>query len=42
MLRLYDVESGHIETATQGHKNMRDSRVLFVNRDFLLTTGELL
>lgn len=39
IVRIFDVRSKVIECATQSHKNIRDSRVLFVSSDHLLTTG---
>lgn len=39
VVRIFDVRSKVMESETQSHKCIRDSRVLFVNNDYLLTTG---
>lgn len=39
VLRIFDVGTGCIEMAAQGHCSIRDSRVLFVKREYLATTG---
>lgn len=40
LIRIFDVRSGRVESEAKSHQNMRDSRVLFVDREYLITTGE--
>lgn len=38
-IRIFDVRTNSIQKEAENHQNMRDSRVLFVNKDYLLTSG---
>lgn len=40
-LYIFDARTNKIEKQTISHKNMRDSRVLYINDYYVLTTGRI-
>lgn len=38
-IRIFDVRSNSMEIEAASHQNMRDSRVLWVDQNYILTTG---
>lgn len=38
-VRIFDVRTNAMESKTKSHENVRDSRVLFVSSDYMITTG---
>lgn len=38
-LHIFDIKSNKMEMETNNHQNIRDSRVLWLNEHFILTTG---
>lgn len=41
-VRIFDVRTNAIEKETQSHQSIRGSRILYVNNDYVLTTGRSL